>query len=87
VVEISLHGSGEGRGWATGPGYSTTVMFMTPVILAMGGTHPSTPSNQIFADDFESRGTSDWSSVVPLARPRARISHRADLTEARPTTG
>ena len=23
MVEISLHGSGEGRGWVTGPGYST----------------------------------------------------------------
>ena len=31
MVEISSPGSGEGRGWVTGPGYSTELITHSPV--------------------------------------------------------
>ena len=31
MVKISMSGSGEGRGWVTGPGYSTDVDFPVPL--------------------------------------------------------
>ena len=36
MVEISQYGSGEGRGWVTGPGYSTTRQSMTPTAGPFG---------------------------------------------------
>jgi len=37
MVEISKSGSGEGRGWATGPGYST--LYICPHHFGRHGFH------------------------------------------------
>ncbi len=37
MVEISMSGSGEGLGWATGPGYSTTILIHRDSIHHTGG--------------------------------------------------
>ena len=36
MVEISMSGSGEGLGWATGPGYSTSYGFQSPSHRMLG---------------------------------------------------
>ena len=33
MVKISMSGSGEGRGWVTGPGYSTSTLTGFPLSL------------------------------------------------------
>ena len=39
MVEISMSGSGEGLGWATGPGYSTTILISVWGLDRAGGGH------------------------------------------------
>jgi hypothetical protein len=46
MVELSTYGSGEGRGWETGPGYSTQGFLVKPAFHAAQRNFTSFGSRQ-----------------------------------------